>query len=302
MTIGVGSASQLLRIAETTWGTTPSPTPVGIATRYTGLSLNPVKDTFESKEIRADRQTADLRHGILMGVGDIDVEHSNAAYDDFLESAMFAAWATDTLEIGSTRKSFTLEIGHTGINQFIFFTGCVVDKMSVSMKPGEIVTGKFSIKAQDCDQGTSTVFSGGTTAAATGTPYDTFTGTISEGGSGIGIVTALDFTLDNQLEEAKVIGSSSLYDLAPQRAKITGTLSAFFENATLLNKFLDETASSLSVTAAAGSKSLTFAMANIKYTGAKIDVNKEGLLVVDMPFVALYHATDSALKITRDNT
>lgn len=300
MTIGVGSATQLGRIAEVTWGTTPA-TPTGILTRYTGLTLNPSKDIFESKEIRSDRQTSDLRHGILMGVGDVDVEHSNAAYDDFLESGMFGAWASDVLKIGSTRKSFTLEVGHTGISQFVVFTGAVVDKFSVSFKPGEIVTGKFSFKAQDCDIAGTTAWTT-TSAAATGTPYDTFTGTITEGGGSIGIVTALEFTVDNQLEEAKVIGSASLYDLTPQRAKVTGTLSAFFESATLMNKFLDETASSLTVQAAAGTKSLTFSFANIKYTGGKVDVNKEGLLVVDMPFVALYHATDTALKITRDNT
>jgi hypothetical protein len=300
MPVPVGANSQLLRIAEVTWGTTPT-TPTGIFTRYTGLSLNPVKDVFESKEIRNDRQTSDLRHGILMGVGDIDVEHSNAAYDDLLESAMFSAWSTNDLLIGSTRKSFTMEVGHTGVAQYISFTGCVVDKMQISFKPGEIVTGKFSIKAQDAARAGTTLFSA-TSAAATGLPYDTFTGTITEGGSPIATVTALDFTLDNQLEEAKVIGSSSLYDLQPKRAKITGTLTAFFTDGSLLDKFLAETASSLVVSAAAGTKSLTFDFSNIKYTGGKVDVNTEGLLAIDLPFVALYHATDTALKITRDNT
>lgn len=299
MSTAKGSNSQLLRVAEVTWGTTPD-TPEGTFTRYTGHTLNPERGSFESKEIRSDRQTADLRLGILMGAGDLDFELSAGAYDDLFEAALGGTWATDVLKIGTTRKSFTMEVGHPDIGQYMSYKGVLVDKLSLDFKPDGIVTGKFSLVAKDPTDGTATVFST-TEDAPTGSPMDTGSGLIKLGGSTIAIVSALTLNLDNDIEMAKVIGQNSLADANLCRAAISGSMTVYFQDATAQNLFLDKTESSLEVKAVNGSDSYDFLMGRVKFTGAKKPVNKEGLLTYDMPFTALapLTGTDTALKITR---
>ena len=120
-------------------------------------------------------------------------------------------------------------------------------------------------------------------------------------GSTIAIVSALTLNLDNGIEMAKVIGQNSLADANLGRAAISGSMTVYFQDATAQNLFLDETESSLEVKAVNGSDSYDFLMGRVKFTGAKKQVNKEGLLTYDMPFTALapLSGTDTALKITR---
>jgi len=294
-----GSNSQLLRVAETAWGTTPV-TPTGTFSRYTGHTLNPDRGSFESKEIRGDRQTADLRLGILTGMGDLDFELSALAHDDLIEAALGGTWATNVLAVGSTRHSFTMEAGHPDIGQYMSYTGVLVDKMSFDFKPDGMVTGKFGLVAKSATSGTASVF--GTTAAApTASPMDTFSGLIKLGGAAIAIVSGLTLDLNNGIETAKVLGQNSLADANQGRASISGLMTVYFQDATAQNLFLNETESSLEVKAVNGINSYDFLMSRVKFTGAKKQVTKEGLLTYDLPYTALapLTGTNTALKITR---
>jgi hypothetical protein len=301
MTItAAGSQSQLLRIAETTWGTTPA-TPTGIFTRFTGVTLNPERSSFDSKEIRSDRQTADVRMGILTGAGDLDFELSAGAFDDLFEACLGGTWATDVLKIGSTRKSFTMEMGHPDIGAYQKHLGVLVDKFSLSFVPEGIVTGKFSLISKSVAAGATSAF-GTTTAAPTDSPMDSFSGTIKLAGAVVANITKADLALDNGIETAKVLGQNSLADAVLGRASVSGTLTALFQDQTMLNMFLNETETSLELKAAFGTKSYILDMARIKFSGAKGGITKEGLISYDMPFMALAPTTgtDTTLKITRD--
>ena len=81
---------------------------------------------------------------------------------------------------------------------------------------------------------------------------------------------------------------------------VTGSLSAFFESEALLNKFLAETESALTVEfEGITGGDLQFDISSLKYTGATINEADEGL-IVQMPFQGYYNASDaSSLVITR---
>ncbi len=78
-------------------------------------------------------------------------------------------------------------------------------------------------------------------------------------------------------------------------------MTAYFENSRLLDKFITETASSLTFQVQDPSaNSYTFTLPNIKYTGGQPDVSGEGPITLAMPFQALYDATaQTNLKIER---
>lgn len=300
MTFEVGQKTQLLRIAEVAWGTTPA-TPTMIKGRFTDLSLDPVMAMVESKEIRSDRMTSDVRGTTLTGEGDWGFEFAPGDFDDLLEAALGGTWTTNVLKAGLNQHSFTLEEGHLGISEYKLITGALIDKLSLSIKPNAIVTGKFSVIGKSFVINGTTAATG-TTAAGGMSAYDAQNSSMvmKEGGVTTAIITGLDFTIDNSTEKATAVGSKNLVGAQFGRSKVTGTLTALFQDATLLAKFLAETPSSIECKLSNGTQSHDFLFGNVKYTGGKVDVSTEGLLGISMPFTALYDAVSgSNLQITR---
>jgi len=297
LTVAKGSSVSLLYAMEDSWAVLPS-SPTVYNVRATRFSVNLSKDTFTSNELRSDRQLAELRTGMKSISGNIDVELIYGAFDDFIESAMFNTWSSaGDIQVGLEKKSFTLQRGFDNINVHNAFSGCVVNQWSVSIRPNAVVTSTFSVIGKD--MGNTEVLSGGTNPSNYA-PFDSFTGTIKEGGSTIGIVTGLDFTLNNNINSLNVLMQDTAAGLAEGRANVTGTLTAYFANSNLLDKFINETESSIELTLTdASSNSLTFYFPRIKYTGGDVSVNDEGPITISLPFTALKHDTYTTLYITR---
>lgn len=297
MAFATGSRHELSFIAETVFGTTPG-TPAMSRLRNTGTTLNVNKETFQSGEIRADRQITDERHGTRRVAGDVTFELSYGAFDSFLESALFGTWATNILKAGVTQKSFTMERRFLDVAQYLKFTGCVVNTMSLDIQPSRMVTGSFGIIGKDGTlSGTSL---GVPTDVNTSAPFDAFTGAITEGGAAIASVTALSLSLDNQIEPTFVIGSAVTPQLVYGRSNLTGRVSAFFENATMFNKFINETESAIQVTLDGVAGDLVILVPRVKYTGGEIAMNGERGIMLNMPFQALLDGTTGTnLQLTR---
>ena len=80
-------------------------------------------------------------------------------------------------------------------------------------------------------------------------------------------------------------------------------MTAYFEDTALIDKFINETASSMqfTLTDAAGNDYI-FDLPNIKYNSGNPEVGGPGAITVTLDFIALYDAsTGSQLKITRDD-
>lgn len=299
MAFAQGSRSDLSYVVESSFGTTPG-SPAFIDLPFNSHSLNLTKQTVEAGEIRSDRQIADLRHGNITVAGDIEVDFRPLDYDDFLESAFFGTFSTGVLKCGVTPQFMSIEDRQLDINQYRLFTGMSVAQMSMSIKPNAMVTARFGMVGK-------TMTISGSSADATTTagggfqPYDSFTGSISEGGSPIAIVTGLDFQIDNGTQPTYVIGSNSTPQMEYGRSRVTGTVQAYFENATLINKFINETSSSISttITDSVTGHGYTFLFPKVKYTSADVPVQSEQSRMVTMNFIALYNSSDATqLKLT----
>lgn len=281
-----GSQHSMSYVAESTYGTTPT-TPTMKAIRQTGTTLGLSKSTLQSNEQRDDRQVAAYKHGNSSASGDISFELTYATFDDFLEALLGGTWSTDTLKAGTTRRSFTIQRKHADISTFLTFTGAEVNTMSLSVAPNQMVTGSFGIiaKAQALAEVTSPSYS----AANTNTPFDSFTGSITEGGSGISVVTSLTLNIDNGLEPQFVVGSSTTIRPSIGNINVTGSMQVHFENTTLMAKFINETASSLVlVLTDVDSNSYTITLPNIKYSTGQPDTSGDGPITLSMNFIALY--------------
>jgi hypothetical protein len=266
--------------------------------------LNVVKDNFVSNEIRNDRQIVDSRHGLKRIEGDINFELGYGYLDDFLEAALFGSWTTNVLKAGTTAKYFSIERAFNDVAQFMVFKGCMIDRLTLNVQPNAMITGSFGIVGKDVAVSGATVDAGGgITAAATNAPYDGFAGAISEGGGAVDNITQLTLELQNNLAPSFVVGLDTTPQILAGRSMLTGEVTAFFESATLFNKFLNETESSISFTltglGSAGDQ--TWLIPRVKYNAGNVNVqNADDGLLVTMPFQALRDSTEATnLKITR---
>lgn len=93
---------QLAYIEETTYGALKTGSNLK-KLRFTGESLRQDAQYITSNEIRADRQTADVKRTGLSASGGINLELSYGAYDDLLEAALLSAdWAAAVTVTAST--------------------------------------------------------------------------------------------------------------------------------------------------------------------------------------------------------
>lgn len=303
MTIATGSKHTLHYVEESTYGVTPT-TPVFKPLCITAVSLGMTKDGIGAGCLRADRQVKDLRHGNRQIGGDVNSELEYGTFDDMLEAAFMGTWTANVLKAGITRRSFTFErFFDVGTDEYHRYTGSEVNTLNISVAPNAMVTTTLGIIGKDLDSANLTSQVAGATydAPSTNSPFDSFTGTINEGGSPVAVVTQIDLNLENGIEPAFVIGSQTTIEPSDGKSRLSGTLTAYYENKDIYEKFLNETASSISFSLVDPAGNTTqFDMSNIKYTGGNPDVSGDGPVTVAMEFTALYDVTDqSQIVITR---
>ncbi len=299
MAFAQGSRSSLSYIVESTFGTTP-------AGNFTNLpfsthSLNLAKDRVAGNDIQSDRMPRVDRHGNRQVGGDIAVDLRDADYDEWLEAAMLNTWSTNVLKVGTTPKFFSIEDYAADIDQARLFTGCTVNTMGVSLAPNQMVTTTFGVVGKDMSIGATEKTQDDASGAA---PFDAYSGDLSignvGGASAVAIVTGLDFTLTNGYAPTFVIGDDSAPSLEFGRAEVEGTLSAYFEDAALINRFLNETETEIEVSVGDGSNTMTFTFPRAKINSADVGVDGPTSRVISMSFVGLYDSTEGTnLKITR---
>lgn len=299
MAFAQGSRSSLSYIVESTFGTTPAGDFINLP--FTTHSLNLTKDRVAGNDIQSDRMPRVDRHGNRQASGDIVADLRDADYDAFLEAAMLNSWSADVLKVGTTPKFFSIEDYSADIDQARLFTGMTVNTMGMSLAPNQMITTTFGMVGKNMTVGATEKTQTDASGAA---PFDAYSGDLSIGNVGSpsasAIVTGLDFTLTNGFAPTFVIGDDSAPSLEYGRAEVEGTLSAYFEDAALINRFVDETETAIEVSVGDGTNNMTFLFPRVKINSADVGVDGPTSRVISMSFVGLYDTTEGTnLKITR---
>lgn len=213
------------------------------------------------------------------------------------------------LKIGTTPKSFSIEDAATDISQFRLFTGVTVDTMSVSIRPNQMVTATFGMVGRDMTiSGTSVDPT--KDATSSNQPFDSYSGTISLANAGsaltsVALITGIDFSISNALAPTFVVGSPITPQLEYGMATVEGTITAYFEDATLINRFVNETTSAFQVTVndPSGISNYTFHFPRVKFNGASVPVDNPTSRIITLPFVALYDTVENSnIEVIRNPT
>lgn len=213
------------------------------------------------------------------------------------------AQATFTLSVqgkkllnGTQKRSFTLEQLHGDIGMSEQFTGCRVSQGQFKAPPNGMATVDFDfvgVGANVLTAAASPYFITPTAAPITGALAGP-SGSIEIAGTQLGIVTSLDFALNNSCSTNAVVGSTSSPDVWYSRAVLTGNVSAYLTDASLIQAFLNE--SEINVTTeldalppAGGGASdfLCFNMRRVKFSACTKSVAADGGVIATFPFQAL---------------
>lgn len=208
------------------------------------------------------------------------------------------------LDIGTTLRTFTIERAFLDVTLYQVFKGVAINQMTLNIRPEAIVNGTFGLVGMDPLTAMSGSSLGAPAAAPTNSPYDSFNGSIYEGGVAIAVCTGLDVTLDNGRSVTGVVGSRISPEVFEGQAKVSGNLSAFFSTAALFNKFINETESSIwnKLNDPNGTDFMNIVMPRIKYNGDPIEPPAEGPIIQALPWQALVHATyGTTMWIQRSN-
>jgi hypothetical protein len=298
-----GSRHSIGLVPELAYAVTPA-TPVFAAVRHNSTTLALAIANVKSSELRPDRQVSGFRHTTRSVAGDIvsDITYGGT-FDTLLSMALMGAWNVNVLKSGVLRPTATIERAFTDVGQYLRFRGAEISKLAVKVAPGTLSAATFSFMANDADPMAQVPVTGATyTVPTTTDPMNGISGMVKEAGVVYGLISAIDFTLDNGMKANMVIGQANGIQSSVSTSDCSGTITVYFADAILYNKFVNETPSQLEFTLndLAGN-SYDFLLGNVKYNASPIPVSNDGSITMQITFQALLDSAVSGtnLQITR---
>jgi hypothetical protein len=193
----------------------------------------------------------------------------------------------DQLLAGTTRRSFSIlrDFSELTNGRYQLNTGSEFNTVNYTAGLDAIVTVTYGVIGKGSTSSASAPASSTFGAATTTEPMVPTDGCVTENGAESAIITTLDWSLDNGMEAKFNLCSDETAQPGQGMSNATGNITAYFDNDTLLNKFLNETESSLKqvLTDAAGNTFAVF-FPKIKYNGGQPDVGGEANSPISLPF------------------
>lgn len=214
--------------------------------------------------------------------------------------------STSRLVNGVTQRSYAIEKSFNDIVQFFAYRGMTASKMDLTFQSGSILGGQFGFMGKDAVRGAVTALPAVPTASLT---YDimnavTGVGQVMEGGALLTgtFIKSLSLGVDNKLRGRTAIGTLGNVEIGSGSLEVKGNLEVYLANGTLYDKFLANTATSLSLRATdSAGNGYIFTMPKVRYSDAKVQaggMDQDAML--SLPFTALMDpATGKTLLIDR---
>jgi hypothetical protein len=320
MTQAKGSSVQFMLVEEAAWGSAPA-TPAGYVIPVSGLSGDwGSRNLIDNPTLRANRNPFAPARGNTVVNGSFGFPLTLSAWGWIQKHAVGVPATSGTASpythlskcdfSGSTAGSdlpigITFEIGHTGIAQYHYFTGCKLNGFSVTGASEGIAVFNVDVIGQDFNQDTSSLDASPT--SYTDGAIDHFSLAMSEGGGAITNVKECSLNFTNNLDSSQFVISGSggqLGALPTGVAMVSGSITALFENDTLLTKARNFTESDLTMTWTSGTSSLALHVPEMVYSVRHPQVSGPDGVVISLDYRG-YYANDAdatCLKATLVNT
>jgi len=215
--------------------------------RFTSSDLQFSAESTQSEEIRADRNVPDLVRTATSVSGTVGYEWSYGTYNDFIQAVMSTDDELDgagtLIKNGTAKTYFTFEDNTTGSAKFYRqFYDCEIDTMSFNIAQGEILTGTMGIMGRSATSGTTSDDPDGYDPSSTTPVYNAveMVSSIQVDDADIGEVQAITVDIANNKREQRAIGNVGLAGVGDGQFIVTGTMTLYFTDLTMYNKFLND--------------------------------------------------------------
>lgn len=197
-----------------------------------------------------------------------------------------------------TDDSFTVEEWYPDVPTSRTFTGQQVNSMAIALQPNAMATIDFGFMGKDADPVTSSAYFTSPTAITGEGIYASPDGIMLVNGTVNGVITGLNISLDNGIQQTAVIGSNSIGAKSRGKVAVTVEGSAIFQDTTILNYFNDETEISLTyvLTSADNTNAFAIHMPRVKIGSASTN-DGENVVILSFSGVALEY-TGSVVGVT----
>lgn len=190
---------------------------------------------------------------------------------------------------GHTDDMFAIEHWHSDVSLSEVYTGCKIGSAAIDLPPTGMAAISFALTGKDMVPNTSAYYTNPTAVTSTGV-VAAVNGVLLVNGIPVAICTGLNIKLNSNLSGEPVVGSNSIPNQFQGRIQVDGQMTAYLQDATLRDGFLNESEVSLiavlTTSGAANADFIGFTLPRIKLGGAtKNDGEKS--IIQTLPFTAL---------------
>ena len=231
---------------------------------------------------------------------DLTFANSTGLVDEAVAATVTATTSATIIKKGTTVDSVAVEKVFSDIGEYQFYTGGIVNTMSLDIRPNGMIAGSFGMLFKDHQNAQAAFHSGSPSSVSTARPFDAFTGYIIEDDSSLAVASGLNFSLDNGFTRNFVLMQNTAPQMTSGKSNITGSTTLYFEDSTLYDKFVNEVETSIEFQLMDNNyNAYVFTLPRVKYTTADIPVNNDDALILTMNFQALDDATQASNIVIR---
>lgn len=235
---------------------------------------------------------------LIIGLSGVDATVSPAPTADMGADTAFTVATTGRKLIAPTSSlvasKWAFEHYYSDIDLADLFTECRIGSMKLSMPAEGIATTSFGVMGRNMtpyDTGTSPFFTGPPTVATTTTLLTSIGGQLSVGGTLQGIITGMDLSIDIGLTAPNVAFSPLVAEIFSGSLDVTGTMTALFNDSTLVSGFINETEFEVALMLASSNADaadyISIFMPRVKLGGADRANAGQAGIPITLPFQAL---------------
>ena len=212
------------------------------------------------------------------------------------------------VKVGEVRKSFSIlrefsDLGGTPAKPFIVYRGCEISQMTIQATSNSLATCSFTFLGQDATAPAENAPANSNYKPAVDSQvFDTFSGAMEIDGVEKCIVTDYNLTIDNGLQPRYTVGCQGSLSPEVGQSNVTGSLTLYFEDATIYEKYINDEKLALKLTLQDGlNNKRIINLPNLRLLpGTQPDVTEDGSITLAVSFSAHYDSTeDSHVSITR---
>lgn len=207
-------------------------------------------------------------------------------------------YTSDYIRPGTTQKSFSIERGFLGqtVPSYEIFLGMIASSLKLSLQSGSILSGSFEFLGKNSTISTTALDSTPTEAAQNAVLNAVNNvGRVAENGSlitGPNYIQSLEFSLNNNLRENTAVGTLGLVHVGVGKMMVSGSISTYFGDTTLYQKYVNNTATSLNFRVNKSSKAMIFTFPNVKFSdGTATAGGSDQDVQAVLPFTAILDTT-----------